>query len=85
VLYLRGMKLVVDHALSQVDGAPSGPTAGERPTLRVIQGGRACSKRLAEPRPPAKQAVAAQPEPVIDFDEVPMVLRPLPAWVPRLW
>jgi hypothetical protein len=78
------MKLVVDHALSPVEGTPSGPM-GERPTLRVIQGGRTRAKHLAEPRPAEKRATAAEAQPVIDFDEMPIVLRPIPAWVPRLW
>lgn len=85
MLFLRGMKLVVDHALSPEDGAPSGATVGERPALRVIQGGRARPRHLAAPRLPEKRGAAAEPEPVIDFDEVPIVLRPIPAWVPRLW
>jgi hypothetical protein len=82
------VKLVIDHA-REPRQTPS-PDAGSRPTLRVIQGGLTRpSRRVPPPSPrdlpdPQEQPTEATPAPV-DLDEVPIYLRPIPAWVPRLW
>lgn len=82
------MKLVIDHAREPRQT----PTTddGSRPALRVIQGGLSRTSRLAPPpgpgdlRDPQEQPTEVTPAPV-DLDDVPIYLRPIPAWVPRLW
>jgi len=82
------VKLVIDHARDP--GYTPGPDDGSRPTLRVVQGGLSRPSRLvAPPEPRGSRDVAEGPTetipPAVDLDEVPIFLRPIPAWVPRLW
>jgi hypothetical protein len=55
-----------------------------RPELTVIQGGaprrvrsRSRAMRMALEAPPAEQ--------LAEVEEIPVYLRPIPSWVPRLW
>jgi len=57
-----------------------------RPALRVIQGGRVRTpRRLATPAGAAPAVPAPEPGPLPDLGEIPVYLRPIPAWLPRLW
>jgi hypothetical protein len=85
VLLFHGMKLVVDHAKDHGDSAVLRDDAGTRPALRIIEGGRARPSRLAAPRTTPAPPAPAPSETVLDLDEVTIYLRPIPAWVPRLW
>lgn len=82
------MKLVIDHARDP-EHTPR-PDDGSRAALRLVQGGRARPSRLvapSEPRGPrdTREIPAEAVLPVVDLDEMPIYLRPIPAWVPRLW
>jgi hypothetical protein len=82
------VKLVIDHARDP-RYAPS-PGDGPRPTLRVVQGGLSRPSRLVAPAEPrGSRDVPEEPTeaipPAVDLNEVPIFLRPIPAWVPRLW
>jgi hypothetical protein len=92
VLYQEGgggtVKLVVDRDSEREDGANLSGTEWSRPRLTVIPGGLARPRRLEPPRPTAERSPrveVAEPEPSLDLDEVTIYLRPIPAWVPRLW
>lgn len=78
------MRLVVNQSVEKVGDAPARRPDEPRPTLRLIQGGLARPKRVSpkanEAAPPAPRA-----EPVLRIEEIPIYLRPIPAWVPRLW
>jgi hypothetical protein len=56
-----------------------------RPTLNVIQGG--APRRPRPARSAARLAVAPAPRTRMteQLEEVPVYLRPIPSWVPRLW
>jgi len=60
-----------------------------RPVLRVIQGGVARPRRLEPPgavRPaPERLESDLDDEVPLRVDDVPIYLRPMPAWLPRLW
>jgi hypothetical protein len=79
------VKLIVDRARDP-EYTPA-PDTGSRPALRILQGGLARPSRLAPP--PAPRDSQAEPTelvlPSVDLDDVPIYLRPIPAWVPRLW
>jgi hypothetical protein len=64
--------------------APEPARGRARPVLRVIQGGVTRRRRLD---PPGAQRPTPDPEPEETplFDETPIYLRPIPAWLPRLW
>jgi hypothetical protein len=82
------VKLVVDHARDPEHGPREG--VGSRPALRIVQGGRARPRRWVAPPEnagslDARETPAETALPVHDLDDVPIYLRPIPAWVPRLW
>jgi hypothetical protein len=82
------VKLVVDHAHDP--GYTRGPDDGSRPALRLLQCGLARPSRLvAPPEPRDRRDAPEEPTeatlPPVDLDDVPIYLRPIPAWVPRLW
>jgi len=63
-----------------------------RPVLRVIQGGVARPRRLEPPGAPKPAPERLESEPEFEseeaplrVDDVPIYLRPMPAWLPRLW
>jgi hypothetical protein len=67
-------------------GEPSAPHADAvRPALTLIHGGRARPRRVgpaaARPRDTADGSLELE----LKIEEVPIYLRPIPAWVPRLW
>jgi hypothetical protein len=68
-------------------GEPSAPRAGaSRPALTLIQGGLSRPRRVGPVAGrPRESAAAASPEPELRIEEIPIYLRPIPAWVPRLW
>ena len=84
----RNVKLVVDHAREPRHTRT--PDDGSRPALRLVQGGVSRPPRLVPPSAPRDprdmhegrtDAVPAS----VELDDVPIYLRPIPAWVPRLW
>ncbi len=80
------MRLVVNRALpKQGDEEPAPRPAGARPPLRVLQGGLARPRRLGASAPATPAPERPQAEPVLRIEEIPIYLRPIPAWVPRLW
>ena len=57
-----------------------------RPVLRVIQGGVTRRRRLEPPGAPRPAvAPAARAEDAVRSEETTICLRPIPAWLPRLW
>ena len=80
------MRLVVNQTLEKEGGAPARRPEGPRPALTLLQGGLARPKRLGPTRPAAPAAAPTpRAEPVLRIEEIPIYLRPIPAWVPRLW
>jgi hypothetical protein len=83
------VKLVVDHARNPRQ-TPI-PDDGSRPALRLVQGGLTRPSRLVPPSPSPRDPRDLQEEPTqvtpapVDLDDMPIYLRPIPAWVPRLW
>ncbi len=79
------MRLVVSQAVEKMSEGP-------RPALTLLQGGLARPTRLGPTRPAAPAAAptprptpAPRAAPVLRIEEIPIYLRPIPAWVPRLW
>ena len=70
----------------RVEAPDPGPGRG-RPVLRVIQGGVTRRRRLEPPGAPrpASDPVAEAEEAPLRLEELPIYLRPIPAWLPRLW
>ena len=58
-----------------------------RPVLRVIQGGVTRRRRLeppGAPRPSSEPVTEGEDAP-LRAEEMTICLRPIPAWLPRLW
>ncbi|MBI3454301.1 MAG: hypothetical protein HY002_00745 [Candidatus Rokubacteria bacterium] len=81
------MELLIQDPVDAAPGArPEGPVDRPRPVLTVIQGGAPRRKRNRLSRsvpPPAAPAPDDQQQMAVE--EVPIYLRPIPPWVPRLW
>ena len=59
-----------------------------RPVLRIFQGGVARPRRLEPPgavKPAPEHLESELDEAPLRVDDVPIYLRPMPAWLPRLW
>jgi hypothetical protein len=60
----------------------AGRAKGPRPALTLIQGG---APRRGHRAASARLEVAPAPTPRPVAEEVPVYLKPIPSWVPRLW
>ena len=64
---------------------------GSRPELRVLRGGTGARRPFRRHRSARRLAVRAAVRPadreaqVVRLPEFPVFLRPIPAWLPRLW
>ena len=80
------MRLVVSRPQEPgTTGEARTPRAdADRPALTLIQGGRPRPRKVGA-RPPETAAGTPELELELKIEEVPIYLRPIPAWVPRLW
>ena len=81
------MRLVVNRPQEPgTTGEPLAPhTDAVRPALTLIQGGRVRPRKVGPAAAGPRETADGCLEPELKIEEVPIYLRPIPAWVPRLW
>ena len=80
------MRLVVSQPVEKMGDAGSARRPDTpRPTLTLLRGGLARPKRLGRAGSPAPEPAPPPTEPGLRVEEIAIYLRPIPAWVPRLW
>ncbi|HEV8307990.1 MAG TPA: hypothetical protein VGW35_10010 [Methylomirabilota bacterium] len=81
------LELLVSRPADATPGSdPDRRVDWPRPELKLLQGGRARPKRLGPPTapPPGAERPSDAPSRIM-LPEVPIYLRPIPSWLPRLW
>ena len=84
-LLVREMKEPAAKSDTPAGAGAERPAAAPRPALKVLQGG---APRRSRPARPAIRLTVAPPSPTKPdprAEEIPVYLRPIPSWVPRLW